>query len=180
MSEAIKVEDAVQLLRTVAQHRDYVRVAIQRVTQELERRALAHDLSKLNEDEFAGFSRINRAAREHPYGSEQYRAGLRQEKPTIDLHYSRNSHHPEFHRDQGGKPDPTDPSVNIGGLCVAGSMGFLDIIEMVCDWRGAYLGYGSQGSWQENMERQRKRYEGWFTVGQWWLINQVAGILEAS
>jgi hypothetical protein len=58
----------------------------------------------------------------------------------------------------------------------AAVMGFLDIIEMVCDWRGAYLGYGSQGTWAENIERQRERYAQWFSAGQWWLIEQVAQV----
>ncbi len=152
-------DDAIQTLRTIIQHRDYVRSAMLSVQHDLERRALVHDISKLSVDEFDGFTRINRAAREHPYGSDEYRAGLRQEKPTIDLHYSRNTHHPECH-----KP-------------ASGTMGFLDIIEMVCDWRAAYLAYGSQGSWAENMQRQRDRFGEVLSAGQWWLVEQVAGYL---
>ncbi len=45
--------DGIHLLRTVIAHRDYVRLAIQRITQQLETRALEHDLSKLGTDEFA-------------------------------------------------------------------------------------------------------------------------------
>lgn len=168
--------DGIQLLRTMTVHLTELRRGIQSITQELDRRALAHDMSKFAADEFAGFARINAAAREHPYGSEEYRAGLRQEKPTIELHYSRNSHHPEHH---AAGVLPTDPTVNIGGKVVAEGMGFLDLIEMVCDWRAAYLGYGSQGTWGENIERQRERYfkAGWFTSEQWWLIEQVAAHL---
>jgi hypothetical protein len=167
----LNLEDAVQLLRTVAQHRDLVRVGLDDIARDLQRRSLVHDLSKLSADEFGGFSRINRAAREHPYGSDEYRAGLRQEKPTIELHYSRNSHHPEFHE----LPHWSEPHYFKAEL-----MGFLDIIEMVCDWRGAYIGYGSQGTWEENIERQHERYKEWFSAGQWWLIDQVAAWLVAD
>jgi hypothetical protein len=166
--------DAIHLLRTVAQHRDLVRAGLERVASELQRRGLVHDLSKLSTDEFEGFTRINRAAREHPYGSEEYRSGLRQEKPTVDLHYSRNSHHPEFHG------HPLEPRVTLGVEMVAERMGFLDLIEMVCDWRGAYLGYGSQGTWEENIERQHQRYAEWFSEGQWWLIDQMAAWLPTT
>lgn len=153
-------DDSIQLLRTVIAHRDYVRIALQRIIHELEERSLAHDLSKLSADEFAGFVRINLAAREHPYGSEEYRAELKAEKSTVDLHYSRNNHHPEHCSD-----DPTE------------QMGFIEIIEMVCDWRSAYLTYGSQGTWHENMLRQADRYKHTFSPEQWWLIWDVSNWL---
>jgi len=163
--------DGVQLLRSYLLHCRYVRRGINRVALALNERADCHDDSKLLADEFAGFSRINKAAREHPYGSPEYRAGLKQEKPTIDLHYSRNSHHPEFHG------DPVEGACAIGLKTPYESMTWLDLIEMVCDWRGAYLAYGSQGTWEENIQRQKERYgpfEQWFTKEQWWLIEQVA------
>lgn len=172
-------EDGIQLLRTMAVHLTELRRGIQRITQELDRRALAHDLSKFGGDEFSGFARINKAAREHPYGSEEYRAGLRQEKPTIDLHYRRNSHHPEHH-EVGG----VNPAIPRYGEVQprAAAMGFLDLIEMVCDWRAAYLGYGSQGTWEENIVRQRERYADgkYFTREQWWLVEQVAAYLAPA
>lgn len=151
-------EDGIQLLRTMTVHLTELRRGMQAITQDLDRRALRHDLSKFLAGEFAGFARINAAARLHPYGSEEYKAGLRQEKETIELHYSRNSHHPEH-----------------------GPMSFLDIIEMVCDWRAAYLGYGSQGTWEENIERQKSRWcerfpgeAGCLTANEWWLVEKVA------
>lgn len=178
----IDTVDAVQLLRSYILHCRYVRRGLTRVTRELAERAEAHDDSKLLADEFAGFSRINKAAREHPYGSPEYRAGLKQEKPTVDLHYSRNTHHPEFYGTDA-KPEPPDSEqrVTIGtGRFLADRMTWFDLTEMVCDWRGAYLGYGSQGTWEENMERQRNRYSGWFTAEQWWLVEQVAGFVGSN
>lgn len=163
---AAAVDDRVQVLRVITAHREYLRLGLQAIAQNLERRGTAHDLSKLMADEFEAFARINRAAREHPYGSPEYRAGLKAEAETVALHYKRNTHHPEHHEVESWAQDQ--------GFFKAEMMGFLDIIEMVCDWRSAYRTYGSQGTWEENMEKQRERYKEWFSPGQWWLINQVA------
>lgn len=178
--ELIDPVDGVQLLRSYLLHCRYVRRGLDRIGRALSDRAESHDDSKLFADEFAGFSRINKAAREHPYGSEEYRAGLRQEKPTIDLHYSRNRHHPEHAKALGeqaeaerGLPD----DFTYWSAHAKGEMHFLDLIEMVCDWRGAYLGYGSQGTWEDNMLRQHERYGQRFNSAQWWLIDQVAAFV---
>lgn len=72
----LDVEDAVETLRTITAHRDYVRKNLLVIQHDLERRSLEHDLSKLSPEEFPGFCRINRAARKHPYGSDEYKAGL--------------------------------------------------------------------------------------------------------
>jgi hypothetical protein len=178
--EAIDAVDGVQLLRSYLLHCRYVRRGLRRIERALSERAEAHDDSKLMADEFAGFTRINKAARLNPYGSPEYRAGLKQEKPTIDLHYSRNRHHPEHAKLAGeaaetkrGLPD----DATYWAARTAAEMDFLDLIEMVCDWRGAYLGYGSQGTWEENMVRQRERYKDRFSAGQWWLIDEVAAFV---
>lgn len=151
--------DELLALATIIRHRDTVRMNIQRLTQELDRRALTHDLSKLSKDEIGGFARINRAAREHPYGSPEYRESMRREKGPdgcITLHFSRNSHHPEFH---------ADPQ----------SMGFLDIVEMVLDWKAAADTYG-QNTLREGLAVQRDRFA--FSAPQWWLIEQVVEWIE--
>lgn len=168
----IDPQGALQLFRAMTQHVNFVQEGLLALGQDLQRRGLVHDRSKFSADEFSAFSRINRAAREHPYGSEEYRAGLRQEKPTIALHYKRNSHHPEHHEVERWAQDQ--------GFFKAEMMGFLDIMEMVCDWRSAYLSYGSEGTWEENLLRQRERYKEWFSPGQWWLIDQVAAFVAAA
>lgn len=180
--EPINPTDGVQLLRTYLLHCRYVRRGLARITTALTERAEAHDDSKLFADEFAGFSRINKAAREHPYGSDEYRAGLKQEKPTIELHYSRNRHHPERRKLMGEAAETARGLPDDATYWAArdhAEMTFLDLIEMVCDWRGAYLGYGSQGTWAENMQRQRDRYDKEFTPAQWWLIDEVAAFVAS-
>jgi len=152
-------DDQVLALATIIRHRDFVRLRLHRLVAELQRRAIAHDESKLTTDEILGFCRINRAAREHPYGSVEYNASMDSEKQPggcISLHFSRNSHHPEFH----GSAD---------------AMGFLDIIEMVIDWSAASATYGKT-SLRDSLSKQRERFQ--FTDSQWWLIEQAVAWLE--
>lgn len=152
-------KDELLALATIMRHRDALRLNAQRLIHELERRSLAHDLSKLSTDEIEGFVRINRAAREHAYGSEEYVESMRREKaPTgcITLHLSRNSHHPEFHENDR-------------------DMGWLDIIEMVLDWKAASDTYG-KNTLRDGLAVHRERFE--FTEAQWWLIEQVVDWLE--
>lgn len=151
--------DDLKALATIIRHRDSVRLNVKLLTDELSTRALAHDLSKLAVDEVEGFARINSAAREHAYGSAEYKASMDSEKGPggcIALHFSRNSHHPEFH---------ASPR----------SMGFLDIIEMVLDWKAAADTYGKQ-SLREGMVHHRARFD--FAPEQWWLIESIVDWIE--
>jgi len=151
--------DELKALATIMRHRDTVRLNIQRLTQELDRRALGHDLSKLALDELEGFVRINETARTHPYGSVEYETSLASEKRPggcIALHFRRNSHHPEFH-------------------ALDHEMGFLDIIEMVLDWKAAADTYGTN-TLRESLPVNRERFR--FTAPQWWLIEQVVNWIE--
>jgi len=153
--------DGVKALATIVAHRDHVRLNMLALTNELERRALQHDLSKLSPTELEGFVRINRAAREHPYGSEEYRASMDAEKgPSgcITHHYERNSHHPEFFA------SPKD-------------MGFLDIIEMVLDWKAASDTYGSM-TLRGSLPHHRARFD--FSDEQWWLIESVVAWIDPA
>lgn len=152
-------EDGIKALATITRHRDMVRLNMQRLSQEIERRALTHDMTKLSPDELGGFVRINRAAREHPYGSDEYTASMEREKGEdgcITLHYARNSHHPEHHA------KPLD-------------MGFLDIIEMVLDWKAASDTYGKM-TLRGSLPHHRERFL--FTSEQWWLIESVVDWIE--
>ena len=149
------MSDTLNTLATIIRHRDSVRLQIQRVTQELERRALRHDISKLSLEELAGFSEINRVAREHPIGTPEYEASMRS-CDVLDLHFSRNSHHPEFHG-----------SVE--------EMGWMDLLEMVLDWHGAAATYGTN-SVRDSLEYHRERHG--FTDEQWWLVMQIVEWME--
>lgn len=87
---------------------------------ELNERACAHDESKLLEPEKSAFDRLKALSLSGmAYGSEEYRACLRAEKPAIEHHYKANSHHPEFYEN------------GVDG------MSLFDMLEMLMDWKAA-------------------------------------------
>ena len=174
--------DAFGLLRSYSRHRDYVRLALLSVIHSLERRSLEHDASKMLDDEFAGFARINAVARLQKFGSPEYKASMEVERATIDLHFSRNSHHPERPKLLGeaaevarGLPDDATYWQARDGA----EMTFLDVIEMVCDWWGARKGYNdSRMTWTESIEMNLKSKGKYLNAQQIWLVREVANFLE--
>jgi hypothetical protein len=182
MSENFTPADAFGLLRSYSRHRDYVRLALTLVQQAIERRGIEHDASKMLDDEFAGFARINAIAREHKFGSPEYKASMQQEKGTIDLHFSRNTHHPErpklmgeqAEKERGLPDDATYWSAHAGAR-----MTFLDVIEMVCDWWGARLGYNdSRMTWLESVEKNLESKGKHLDAHQIALVRDVAAFLD--
>lgn len=162
------MSDLVLTLKDILNHRLHVQAGMQKVIQDLERRSLVHDESKFRKDEIEGFARINHISREHPYGSPEYRASLKAEKPTIDLHYSRNSHHAEHFLDHEGE------------------MSLLDLIEMTVDWHAAWTVYEMERapehrcSWSDNLAKNYQRFVKGklITEEQWWVVQEVAKLLE--
>ena len=147
-------------IKRIHNHIFYVQNAIKQFTNELDRRALLHDESKFREDELKGYLRFEDMPEGLEYGSTKYKAAMSkimENNDCFDLHSKRNSHHPEFHN------KPAD-------------MTLLDIIEMVCDWRGAHIAYGNKGDWMSSTKHNISRYE--FTDAQKWAINQVAKLLD--
>lgn len=138
-------------LLTILRHQTLVRKYLLQLARSLEARALVHDLSKLQLDEFAGFVEIQQIARQHRIDSPEYRASINND--VVRLHLSRNSHHPEYHA---------------AGLC---DMGLLDLIEMVIDWKAASETYG-KSSLTESLPIQRERFK--MTDEQYYFIQLIA------
>lgn len=174
MSET-QPSDAFGLIRSFTRHVSFVRLALAHVSQEIERRALVHDMSKMLDDEFSGFSRINAHARIHKFGSPEYAEGMRQERATIDRHFSRNPHHPEYHADH-----PEHLGSHVEECSTACGMTFLDVIEMVCDWWGARKGYDDSRPWQETLQLNLEHKGKYLTQEQRWLVLEVATFLQCS
>lgn len=152
----MEVSDEGKTLITILRHVGVVRERLLRFVQQLQYRAEVHDISKLSLEEFQGFIEINRIAREHPYGSEEYKNSLKGNQ-VIKLHFSRNSHHPEFYKD---------------GIY---EMSIFDFIEMTIDWLAAAQTYG-QTSFEESLPIQAKRFN--LQEKHIWLIKLIAKELE--
>lgn len=184
MSEPFTPADAFGLLRSYSRHRDYVRLAILFVTQALDRRGVVHDASKMLDDEFAGFARIHAVARVHKFGTPEYKESMKVERATIDLHFSRNSHHPERPallglkaEDERGLPDDFTYWMARDGA----RMTFLDVIEMVCDWWGARKGYDdNRMPWLESVKMNLESKAKHLSAEQVWLVHEVAHFLAAA
>lgn len=89
------------------------------VVTELLERANNHDSSKLREPEKSFFDKYTPMLKDSKYGSDEYKSFLKELKPALDHHYSKNSHHPEHYKN--GVDD----------------MNLFDIIEMFIDWVAA-------------------------------------------
>lgn len=172
----IDPEEGFGLFRSILRHRAYLGEAVGLVSHELLRRAEVHDLSKLQDDEFSGFCRINAAARVNKFGSPEYADGMKREKPTIDLHFSRNRHHPE--RPQLAAGIHTEPDDYAYAVALdREQMTFLDIIEMVCDWWAARAGYDDPRSWEDTVKLNIENKGRLLSPEQLWLVSSVASFL---
>ena len=143
-------------LVTILAHVRLVQKYMSRISKALEQRAIEHDISKLLSDEYKGFIEVNRVARTHAYGSDEYKASLKGNN-VIKLHFSRNSHHPEYY---------------LNGVS---DMSLLDIIEMVVDWKAASETYG-QTSFEDSISIQKDRFG--LSDEQLYLIRLIAKELE--
>lgn len=109
------------------------------ITSRLVNRAHEHDQSKLESPEKEAYDVITPRLRGLTYGSEEYRAGLREMKPAISHHYAANSHHPEHYPD----------GVN--------GMSLLDVCEMIADWKAASERH-ADGDILKSLEINRERF----------------------
>ena len=121
------------------EHIGKVQERLKEIRDHLRIRGNGHDSSKLREPEKSGFDMLTPKLASLVYGSDEYRAALAEAKPVIDHHYAANSHHPE-HYENG----------------IAG-MSLLDLVEMLCDWKGASE-RTKQGSIAQSLEHNRQRF----------------------
>jgi hypothetical protein len=177
----LKPADAFGLLRSFLAHRAYLDEAVGLLTADLHRRSAVHDMSKLKDDEFFGFCRINAAARVNKFGSKEYQAGIDAERSVVDLHYLRNSHHPERPKLAGeqaeqhrGLPD----DATYWAAIFTSRLTFLDIIEMACDWFAAWKGYGDQRPWLESAALNLEKKGEHLSEEQRWLAEEVIEFLN--
>ncbi len=112
-----------------------------RTIEDLHRRLVLHDLSKLEPPEREAYDVISQRLRSTPYGSEEYKASLREMRPAIEHHYQHNPHHPEHYEN---------------GLQ---GMSLLDLVEMLCDWKAASLRQPNSLSLRESIAVNQERFK---------------------
>lgn len=110
------------------------------VVDNLMERAFKHDASKLEDPEKAAFDKITPKLAGTTYGSEEYKAALREQRPAIQHHYSVNDHHPEHHK---------------RGFW---GMNLLQMIEMLADWKAASMRH-DDGDLRRSIEQNAERFE---------------------
>ena len=138
--------------------------------QELMDRGRLHDASKLESPEREAFDEITPRLAGTTYGSDEYRATLREMKPAINHHQQNNQHHPEYfnhYKECNGcfKQFPRD----FDGRCdVCGygqftdrpgfrGMSLIDLVEMICDWKAASLRH-NDGDIRRSVEVNQERF----------------------
>lgn len=96
------------------------------VVSELLKRASAHDKSKLENPEKEIFDAYTPRLREVTYGSDEYKAFMKEMGIAIQHHHLCNRHHPEFFN-----------GPEWGGNRGIEAMNIVDLVEMICDWVAA-------------------------------------------
>jgi hypothetical protein len=115
--------------------RHFMSVAIMNLAERRE----SHDASKLKSPEKEMYDKYTPLLRDSTYGSDEYKAMLKEMGPALQHHYENNSHHPEHFED------------GING------MSLLDLLEMFCDWQAACLRHGD-GDITKSLEINKERF----------------------
>lgn len=111
------------------------------IINELKRRAIAHDNSKLKEPEISGWRKMDKESR-HPYGSKEYFEKLKKYKNLLMEHWRKNRHHPEYWKINSLENDRD----------------LLDVIEMLIDWLSYKNDLLSLKDSLDIVSKQTKRY----------------------
>jgi len=109
------------------------------VINDLLKRQLVHDQSKLMSPEVELFDEYTPKMKDCVYGSDQYKEFLERLKPALDHHYTNNSHHPEYEKN------------GIKG------MNLISLIELLCDWLAATKRH-STGNIRKSIEINQERF----------------------
>lgn len=154
----------------------------------LEARGFEHDQSKLQEPEKSAFDRLKALSLSGmDYGSPEYRACLKAEKPAIQHHYDHNSHHPEhfklwscplckgvFHESETTPAEVYESKPRFCPKCCPNGsmfeavlephsgvdgMTLLDVLEMLIDWKAATERMKGGGDIRKSLDINRERFK---------------------
>ncbi len=121
------------------EHIDKIREMMRVFASELLQRGETHDRSKMSDLESKTFAEFTPRLKASTYGSEEYKAFLREMKPSLDHHYANNRHHPEHHA---------------GGI---DGMNIIDVMEMWIDWYCSSMRHAN-GDMGKSIDINEKRF----------------------
>lgn len=135
----VELQRAVDERPATWEHIHTVQVLVLQVVQDLQRRIVTHDQSKLRPPEREMFDEATSRLRGLTYGSEAYKAQLKAMGSALQHHYENNRHHPE-HYDDG-----------IEGMTL------VDVMEMLLDWKAATMRH-DDGDLSKSLEINKERF----------------------
>ena len=166
-------------------HISKVQNRIDEILDNLDVRRMAHDASKLLPPEKEAFDSLGppEEMAKLTYGSDEYKARLRQIKPAIDHHYAKNDHHPEHYvmwqcplchkrwSEDDLKNDMRDPHfcpscVPNGTMYEAqleldsgiSGMSLTGLLEMLADWKAAGERHAT-GNLKDSLVKNKERFK---------------------
>ncbi len=160
MQEKKMSNDELYFEAETRKHQQEVARCMTMFARKLLERAARHDASKLEDPERETFIEATKKLKDLEYGSDEYKASLKEMGPVLQYHYSKNPHHPEYYEVNGfavGVPPIT-------------CMNLVDVVEMACDWYASSQ-RGKDGSFRKSVAVNQERFE---------LTPQLAGIIAQT
>lgn len=127
-------------IKETMEHISHVRFFMVQFAQELLKRALIHDQSKLESPEVEVFAEYTPKLKDCTYFSDEYKGFLKCMSEALKHHYIHNSHHPEHYEN---------------GVC---GMDLLDVVEMLCDWKASSMRHNN-GDIRNSLLINKDRFE---------------------
>jgi len=127
------------VMREIVDHVNKVGEFMCAVSNELMQRAVKHDRSKFDAEEFDAFVEATPKLKGLTYGSDEYKANIESIRPAVERHYKLNRHHPEYFD------------------CLCGGMTLIDLMEMLCDWKAATLRH-DDGDLRRSIAQNKERF----------------------
>ena len=112
----LHTQQSVEVSNSLIEHSQGVERLLLCIANALTSRAMNHDRSKFDNEEFPTFVVETPKLKDLVYGSVEYKEALVRMAPALKHHYEKNSHHPE-HFAEGIR-----------------GMDLIDLVEMLCDW----------------------------------------------
>jgi len=139
-------------------HQERVASTMRDISNDIEDRGDSHDSSKFSEEEYLGFVELFGADFSMDVRSKEYQDIVTNAKTScIQAHYKNNRHHPEHH-------------ANVADMTL------LDLIEMVCDWKGASKSLRHKGGFRDNLAYLKQRKG--LTEGQCFVVDLIVAWID--